>query len=87
MTLIRQNFGMQETAPWSLLVCRLPRRFTDGRKQTLDLNSRFDSYYLGVATNPCAVVLVGIVKPTSIPSSLTPFTRVKPTPLGSSTEV
>jgi hypothetical protein len=28
---------MQETAPCSLLVCRLPRRFTDGRKHTLDL--------------------------------------------------
>jgi hypothetical protein len=43
--------------------------------------------HLGVATNPDAVVLVGIVKPTSMPLSLTPFTKVTPTPLGSSTEV
>jgi hypothetical protein len=44
------------------------------------------SHFFGVATNPDAVVLVGIVKPTSIPLSLTPFTKVTPTPLGSSTE-
>ena len=47
----------------------------------------FDPYYFGVATNPDAKELVGIVKPTSIPLSLTPLTRVTPIPFGLSTDV
>ena len=67
-----------------LLVCKLQGAV--GLKIGCNRYAAFASH-LGVATNPDAVVLVGIVKPTSMPLSLTPFTKVTPTPLGSSTEV